>query len=241
MTKAVRENEQLFEARKWREASKNVNNPYPEEWAVYDIESGVRVKYADSKEQAIRLAEAWNAGKIPSKELAKVESARTLKKLLKPGDTVQTILRNVSRSGMSRRISCVIARDGEVQDITWDVARVTGESVKGRAGYVQDVGIAVGGCGMDMGFNLVYNLSRVLFPDGFACIGNGCPSNDHSNGDRDYTPHDAVVTSGCRHCGKLFKPALTTCPKCVKPTNAMLRADHMHAGDGGYALKQRWL
>lgn len=23
----------------------------------------------------------------------------------------------------------------------------------------------------------------------FECIGHGCPSNDHCNGDRDYTPH----------------------------------------------------
>lgn len=27
--------------------------------------------------------------------------------------------------------------------------------------------IGAGGCGMDMGFHLVYTLSRVLFPDGF--------------------------------------------------------------------------
>src|SRR3990167_5500047 len=50
-------------------------------------------------------------------------------------------------------------------------------------------GVRVGGCGMDMGFHLVYNLSRVLFPDGFDCIGKDFPANDHSNGDRDYKPH----------------------------------------------------
>jgi len=35
---------------------------------------------------------------------------------------------------------------------------------------------------MDMGFHLVYSLSRALYPDGFACVGDYCPSNDHSNG-----------------------------------------------------------
>ena len=45
-----------------------------------------------------------------------------------------------------------------------------------------------GGCGMDMGFDLVYSLSRALFPS-YQCLGrrykdeNGpaCPSNDHVN------------------------------------------------------------
>lgn len=45
------------------------------------------------------------------------------------------------------------------------------------------------GCGMDVGFSLVYNLGWVLFPNGFECVGERCPSNDHSNGDRDYSPH----------------------------------------------------
>ena len=43
---------------------------------------------------------------------------------------------------------------------------------------------------MEMGFSLVYTLSSTLYPEGFKCIGYGrCPSNDHRNGDRDYSPH----------------------------------------------------
>ena len=50
--------------------------------------------------------------------------------------------------------------------------------------------IRMGGAGMDMGFALAYNLGRCLFPDGFACIGERCPSNDHSNrGSRDNKQH----------------------------------------------------
>ena len=48
-------------------------------------------------------------------------------------------------------------------------------------------GLKVSGAGMDMGFWLVYTLSRALWPDGYACIGEGCPANDHSNGLREYT------------------------------------------------------
>jgi hypothetical protein len=197
-----------FEARMWRAEFtgtreerqedgtwKDVPTTYPAQWAVYDVESGVRLDYSESEASAKAAAAKWNGGKIPEKIANMAESARDLRKLLKPGDCVSTILRHVSRSGMFRRISMVIARDAEVIDITWDAARVMGDPVKQGGKYVQDAGMAVGGCGMDMGFHIVHNLSSKLFPDGFECIGRDsakhqyCPANDHANGDRDYTPH----------------------------------------------------
>ncbi len=48
-------------------------------------------------------------------------------------------------------------------------------------------GVKMGGCGMDMGYHLVNNLGYALFPNGVPCTGEDCPSNDHNNGDRDYT------------------------------------------------------
>lgn len=174
------------------------------------------------------------------------EEAQTeLRRMLPPGSTVQTILRHVSRSGMTRAISPVV--DGE--DATWLVCKAF-PFFKRNARHD---GITVGGCGMDMGFWLVYELSHALYPDGFECAGDGrepcptcggsgqrstartakgselerhersgtpcddcggygrtgrylpirCHSNDHSNGDRDYSPH--------------------------------------HHSSGGYALAQRWL
>lgn len=110
-----------------------------------------------------------------------VEAIGKLRQVLNPGDTVYTILNNVSRTGMNRHISLAIGDGKNVKNITWLVAHALGESIKNRAGYVQDVGISVSGCGMDMGFELVYNLSRVLFPQGFECAGESCPSNDHFN------------------------------------------------------------
>jgi hypothetical protein len=79
---------------------------------------------------------------------------------LSEGDTVYTVLRSVSSSGMSRKISLKVAKDGKILDLTyyasilldWPLVEVNGS----RA-------LRVGGCGMDMGFHTVYTLSRVLF------------------------------------------------------------------------------
>ena len=141
---------------------------------------------------------------------------------IKPGDTIYTVLRHKSASGMSRSISLFMIRNGEPVDIDYRAAQLLGDKIDNNHG-----GIKIGGAGMDMGFALVYNLSRSLFPNtyycdicgegpwaychgtnnrqvgGFMCIGQGCPSNDHNNGDRDYTPHQ-------------------------------------HS-DGGYALRHRWM
>jgi hypothetical protein len=46
-------------------------------------------------------------------------------------------------------------------------------------------------------------LSYALYPKGFTCLGDGgehrrqrCPANDHSNGDRDYSPHQHPQAGG---------------------------------------------
>jgi len=76
------------------------------------------------------------------------------------GATVYTVLRSVSASGMTRHISLKVAQGGDIYDITYLAAQAMGEKVKDRNGYNT---IKVNGCGMDMGFHLVYNLSSVLF------------------------------------------------------------------------------
>lgn len=108
---------------------------------------------------------------------------------IKPGDTIYTKVLSVSRSGMSRKIMVLIAgTDGEIRNISWNVAKACGM----RPTKDHD-GITIGGCGMDMGFAIVYDLSYTLFPDGFECSGPGCPSNEHVNGDRNYAPHRHVT------------------------------------------------
>jgi len=112
------------------------------------------------------------------------ESRERLLKILKPGDPVYTVLRHVSRSGMSRNIDLYALVDNEPLRLSGYAASACGWRLAKR-----DQSITVRGCGMDMGFHLVYNLSRTLFADGWQCIGDQCPSNDHSNGDRNRDPH----------------------------------------------------
>lgn len=79
---------------------------------------------------------------------------------LTKGDTVYTVLRSVSSSGMSRTISLKVAKGGQILDLTyyasvllgWKLVEVNGS----RA-------LRVGGAGMDMGFHTVYSLARRLF------------------------------------------------------------------------------
>lgn len=115
---------------------------------------------------------------------------------IKPGDTVHTQLKSVSRSGMSRVIQVIKIQCPDKYKIdegqTEPEILYLGYNVAEAIGMKYDrerEGVKVGGCGMDMGFAIVYDLSRALFKDGFDCIGEGCPANDHRNGDRDYTPH----------------------------------------------------
>src|ERR1044071_1897880 len=91
-------------------------------------------------------------------QLAAIEEAKAdLLKVLKPGDTVHLILRHVSKSGMRRDIAPVLMRNGEPWYLTHNAAIVLDSKVGKHDGVVMD------GCGMDMGFALVYHLSSVLF------------------------------------------------------------------------------
>ena len=91
------------------------------------------------------------------------QAMEELKLLLKPGDTVYTILRHVSKSGNYRSVDLVIVRDDMPVLISW--------LARNLIGWLQDQvdgGISITGCGSDAGFELVYNLSCVLFRDGYA-------------------------------------------------------------------------
>jgi hypothetical protein len=83
-----------------------------------------------------------------------------LHELLKPGDVVTTVLFHVSASGMSRDIGVIIAREDRVIDITWQVAQALDYPLAKKQG------LRVSGCGMDMGFHIVYALGSTLWPDG---------------------------------------------------------------------------
>ena len=130
---------------------------------------------------AYLIIEEFDMTKNTEKAEAKATALGYLYAYLRPGDTVYVILRHVSKSGMSRSISAAIPtihKDGKpgIYDITHLVLKACDLRFDSNHG-----GAKIGGCGMDAGFELVYNLARTMWPDGFDCIGDGCPSNDHSN------------------------------------------------------------
>src|SRR4051812_45826422 len=100
----------------------------------------------------------------------KEQALENLRNWIKPGSTVYTVLRHRSASGMSRVISLVVIlpaeKKGEAPRIVhpnWAAAKVLGRTIATKNG---SDGIRVGGCGMDMGFELVYSLGRALWPNG---------------------------------------------------------------------------
>lgn len=91
------------------------------------------------------------------------EAKKELLEWLKPSDTVYTVCRHVSQSGMSRRISCFIAdEEKRIYCIDWRIAQLGLFKL-----HPKKQGLVVSGCGMDMGFHVVYSLGRSLFKDGF--------------------------------------------------------------------------
>lgn len=88
---------------------------------------------------------------------------KELKELLKKADyQVYTVLRHVSRSGMTRVIQPIVMLDGEPYYLRASVADLLDYKLSKKHD-----GLIVYGCGMDMGFHIVYQLSSELFGDGY--------------------------------------------------------------------------
>ncbi len=154
------------------------------------------------------------------------EALARLREWIKPGATVYTVLDHVSRSGMSRNVRVVLLeKDDKGEPYALHPNHAVAVVLGLRRAKNGD-GVVISGCGMDMGLHLVYELSHALFRGGFGCIGEGCPSNDHSNGDRDYTPH-------MDDCPQTSEEVGTDIPK--------KRAHNHYHKDGGYCLRHRWL
>ena len=91
-----------------------------------------------------------------------LSSKEWLKKYLQKGENVYTICRHVSRSGMMHHISFYIMRDNAPYCIDGNVAEVMGLKFNKHHDALK-----VSGCGMDMGYHIVHNLSMALFDDGY--------------------------------------------------------------------------
>ena len=104
--------------------------------------------------------------RVQGAELYRAQEIANLKKWIKPGTTIYTKLETVSASGMSRRISVYIVapktkhEPARIVNITGMTAHATGDTVSDKGGIMKT------GCGMDMGFSIVYDLGRALWPKG---------------------------------------------------------------------------
>lgn len=109
---------------------------------------------------------------MSEKSKSNQESIERLRVEMPKGSTVYTILRHVSRSGMMRHISVLTVNSTgphsrAAPDIRqWDF--MASEALGWTRAPRSSEGIKCGGCGMDMGFHLVYSLAQVLYGDGYA-------------------------------------------------------------------------
>jgi hypothetical protein len=148
------------------------------------------------------------------------EAQTTLRKWIKLGDTVYTVLDHVSRSGMCRhiRLQLIKCEDGEPRILhpNWNAARVLGYSMAKRDGLV------VGGCGMDMGFHIVHSLGYALFGQ----------EAEHGEGAEANALRKAIYEADkyyWHQCKENKNP-----PDWTKP-------DRWWFGASGYALKHQWI
>lgn len=151
------------------------------------------------------------------------EQARAkLREWLPPGNTVWTILRHVSSSGMTRDISPIIVVDGKPVDISYWVIQL-GIGSQGRNG-----GVRLGGAGMDMGFHLVYSLSRELYSDGYECL-EAFPHSETG----EIIHHKSIRCPANDHFNRVNLEELVT-------TDGEGKQVILHH-DGGYAISHEWL
>jgi hypothetical protein len=99
---------------------------------------------------------------ITDKELSK---ERLLEDYLKETKTVYAVLRGASSSGLTQYVSLMVPgldHDGkpDLYNITWHASNVLGDKLHDRDGHRV---LKLQGGGMDLGFNVVYNLSSVLY------------------------------------------------------------------------------
>lgn len=121
-----------------------------------------------------------------------------------------------------------------------DAFNSIGYAVADAVGWPErDGAIVVGGCGMDMGFHLVYTLGRYLYPDGFAPSSMAIRPTDgqHVNVD---------IGRGAKHSKEVpFSLDRAAVEKLVaqgwKFEGGRNRDTSGWDNDGGYALKHEWV
>jgi len=116
----------------------------------------------------IRLRNKANSGKVFTKkdieDSIKYKHSKELKKIIKQAKyLLYTKIMHVSSSGMLRVIQ-VIAM---IKNRPWYISRSVQKVTTYYPWDDKKEGLRVGGCGMDMGFSVIYNLSSELYKDGY--------------------------------------------------------------------------
>jgi hypothetical protein len=142
-----------------------------------------------------------------------------LKDWIKPGDTLYTEIKNVSRSGMSRVIQVIKinCNNGEPS------LSYLGYSIALALDWKYDrerEGVKVGGCGMDMGFHMIHTLGYVLYGR----------KAEHGTDKEAVKLRKALLKADTFYFTQGGQPE----PDTTKP-------DRLWFGGAGYALKQRWI
>ena len=135
---------------------------------------------------------------------------------IQPGDTIYTTIMHVSKSGMTRDIKITLIRNNNPLDISYAVADLLDYKIKNN-------GVRIRGAGMDMGFALIYDLSRRLFPSGFGLPCDNC------------TIRPIIPTDADTNCEATVNEA---------GSHKFYGRNGDESGwdtDGGYALNHRWL
>lgn len=96
------------------------------------------------------------------KDAERDEAIANLKRIVKKGDKLYTVIAHVSTSGMRREINLYkITNQGETYLSSY-AAKALGRTIGNRSGVICN------GAGMSMTFELVYSLAQKLFGDGYA-------------------------------------------------------------------------
>ena len=80
-----------------------------------------------------------------------------LNQILKRNETIYSVIRHVSQSGMTRHITFFIIKDGQV----WHIDNLISDYLDYRTNKRFNA-LVVGGCGMDMAFSVVNNLQEEM-------------------------------------------------------------------------------
>ena len=98
------------------------------------------------------------------KQIKEFEKNDAIERLRRMMDELQhkeiyTVMKHCSSSGSTRHISSYVVKDNRIFCIDYLVKRILNLELAKKGGII------VSGCGMDMGFHLVYSLSSIIYRD----------------------------------------------------------------------------